>query len=176
MRKLVIDGVSPSQVSGLDLHPHFHSLGQALFLDSSKLSFSFYSRDILDDSLDWEELEGRFDFLHVTSFLHIWDWEKQVRAAERLVRLAKPEKGSLMVGSGLGTTVSGDFPDLEGTGTNFRQSEESFVRFWGEVGERTGSRWVVRCEVKRMAASRQNEGQKWADPNMGILTFEVERM
>lgn len=174
IRKLVADGVPPSQVVGLDLVPEFHELGKELFRDGDKLDFEFHALDILDDSANWKPLEQRFDVLHLTSFLHIWNWDTQMKAAERLVRFVKPRTGSLLVGSGLGTTVSGEFANLDGTGTNFRQSEQSFTRFWDEVGEKTGTKWRVRSEVKKMPASSQNEGQKWADPNMGILTFEVE--
>jgi hypothetical protein len=176
MRKLVVDGVSPAQVVGLDLVPEFHQLGKQLFRDGDKLELEFYARDILDDTADWTPLEKRFDVLNLTSFLHIWNWDGQIRAAERLVKFVKPKPGSLLVGSGLGTSVSGEFPNLEGTGTNFRQSDESFARFWKEVGERTGTRWQVTTELKKTPASTQNEGQKWADPYMGILSFEVEML
>jgi len=176
IRKLIADGVSPSQVSGLDLVPKFHDLGKELFRDGDKLDFEFHALDVFDDSADWKPLEQRFDVLHLTSFLHIWDWDRQKQAAERLVRLVKPKSGSLLVGSSLGTTVCGDFPNLEGTGVNFRQSNESFRRFWEEVGEKTGTKWQVRSEVRKMPATSQNEGQKWADPNMGLLSFEVEMM
>jgi len=176
MRKLVLDGVPPTQIVGLDLVPKFNELGKELFRDGNKLEFQFYARDVFDDTANWEPLQKRFDFLHITSFLHIWNWDGQIKAAERLVKLVRSKPGSLLVGSGLGTTVSGEFPNLEGTGTNFRQSDESFARFWKEVGERTGTNWEVRSEVKKAPASKQNEGQKWADPNMGILSFEVEML
>jgi hypothetical protein len=168
--------VAPSQVVGLDLVPGFDDLGKQLFRDGGgKLEYDFYARDVLDDEgQDWAPLEGRFDVLHITSFLHIWNWDKQVRAAVRLVKLAKKKTGTTFIGSGLGTTVAGEWPNLEGDGTNYRQSEESWARFWKEVGEQTGTAWDVDCHVKKMPASKQNEGQAWADPNMGILTFEVK--
>jgi SAM-dependent methyltransferase len=112
MRKLVLDGVMPAQVVGLDLVPKFHELGKELFRDGDKLELEFYVRDILDDAADWKPLENRFDVLHLTSFLHIWNWDGQMKAAERLIKLVKPRAGSLLVGSGLGTTVSGEFPNL----------------------------------------------------------------
>ena len=170
----MIDGVNASQIAGMDLVPEFNDLGKNLFCDAEKLSYNFYARDILDDSADWATLTNRFDILHITSFLHIWNWEGQLKAAERLAKLIKPKPGSLLLGSGLGSTVGGEWPNLEGDGTNYRQSVESFTRLWKEVGERTGTKWEVRGEVKRLPASKQNESQPWADPNMGILTFEVE--
>ncbi|KAF4632853.1 hypothetical protein G7Y89_g5279 [Cudoniella acicularis] len=159
MRKLVIDGVASAQVIGLGLVPKFHELGKQLFRDGDKLEFKFYARDILDDAADWKPLERRFDVLHLTNFLHIWNWDGQIKAVERLVRLVRPRAGSLLVGSGLGTT-----------------SDESFAKFWKEVGDRTGTGWEVRSEVKKMPATTQNEEQKWADPNMGIVSFEVEML
>ncbi len=123
--------------------PDFNRLSYELFRDAHKFTFEFHSVDIMDDEQDdgeiWAPLKGRFDVLHLTSFLHIWDWAGQVKAASRIVSCTKP--GSFVVGSGLGSRAGGDFPNLEGTGTNFRQSTESFPKLWAEVGGKTGTQW-----------------------------------
>ncbi|KAI1408090.1 hypothetical protein F5Y13DRAFT_173342 [Hypoxylon sp. FL1857] len=174
IRKLFIDGVKPHQLVGLDLVPEFHSLSYDLFRDASKLEFEFHARDLHDDNADWSPLQNRFDVLHLTSLLHIWNWEGQVKAAQRIASFTKP--GSILVGSSLGSGVGGEFPNLEGTGTNFRQSEETFKKFWDEVGEKTGTRWTVKATFKAMDSTKMNMNQAWAEPNMGILLFEVTRL
>ena len=179
LRKLVVDGVSPAHVAGLDVGAEFYSLGRRLFRDDvalgdrPALSFDFYARDIMDDGADWEPLESRFDILNSTSFLHIWDWEGQIKAACRIVSFLRLRPGALIVGSGLGSRVGGEFPNLEGDGTNFRQSPETFVGFWAEVGQKTGTSWDVHSDLQLINASAMNAGQKWAEPNMGVLFFEV---
>lgn len=179
VRKLVVDGVPSDRVVGLDLAPQFYNLGRRLFRDDVEvngrpvLEFDFYARDITDDAADWAPLQNRFDVLNLTSFLHIWNWDTQVKVACRLVSFFRKRPGVFAVGSSLGSRVGGEFPNLEGDGTNFRQSPETFEKFWKEVGERTETRWDVQSDLKLIDASTSNAGQKWAEPNMGVLFFEV---
>ncbi|OTB08315.1 hypothetical protein M426DRAFT_52070 [Hypoxylon sp. CI-4A] len=175
IRKLFIDGVKPEQLVGLDLVPQFNTLSYELFRDADKLKFEFHALDLLDDDgADWSPLEGRFDVLHLTSVLHIWNWEGQIKAAQRIASFTKP--GSVLIGSGLGSGVGGEFRNLEGTGTNFRQSEESFRKFWTEIGDKTGTRWDVKTGFKAIDATRMNMNQDWAEPTMGLLSFKVTRI
>ena len=174
IRKLYIDGVQAKQLVGLDLVPEFNELSYELFRDADKFTFEFHALDIMDDTANWESLENRFDVLHMTSFLHIWNWEGQVKAASRVTSFTKP--GSVLIGSGLGSQVGGEFPNLEGTGTNFRQSEETFRQFWVEVGDKTKTKWDVSTAFKMMDATRINMNQAWAESTMGILMFEVTRI
>ena len=176
LRKLVVDGVNPSQLAGLDLKPEFNELGKRLFRDADTHHIDFYARDIFDDGADWEPLWRRYDVIHITSFLHIWNWDDQVKAARRLVGFLKPKPGSLFVGSGIGSTVGGEGPNLEGTGTNYRQSEESFARLWREVGNITGTKWGVKSRLQRFEPTKPAEGQVREDQNMGVLTFEVQML
>lgn len=169
----MIDGVNASQISGLDLHAEFNKLGKRLFRDGATLHFDFYARDIFDDGADWGPLEQRFDIIHITSFLHIWNWHDQVRAARRLVTLVKPKPGALLVGSGLGSTVGGEWPNLDGTGTMYRQSEESFARLWEEVGSLTETKWKVESRFEKMSTGGNNGGQGQVEADAGILAFEV---
>ena len=174
IRKAFVDGAKPTQLVGLDFVPEFNTLGYELFRDSDKFSFEFQTRDILDDTADWSSLLSRFDFIHMTSFLHIWNWDKQVKAASRVASFSK--LGTVIIGSGLGSTESGEFPNLEGYGTNYRQSEQSFERLWAEVGKKSGTNWKVQSTFKKLEATKMNSDQKWAEPNMGVLAFEVTRV
>ncbi len=176
LRRLYIDGVRPSQLVGLDLVADFNRLGYDLFCDADRFSFEFHALDIMEVNEEaWQPLRGRFDVIHMTSFLHIWSWEGQVKAASRISSFTKP--GSVLVGSGLGSRTGGEFPNLEGTGTNYRQSEASFSKLWLEVSRMTQTKWEMsKILFKPMEASRMNMNQAWAEPDMGILYFEITRL
>lgn len=174
LRKAVADGVRSEQLVGLDKFAELNQLGYELFRDRDKLSLQFHERDIMDDAADWGSLESQFSFVHMTSFLHIWNWEGQLKAAKRVAKLTRP--GSIIVGSGLGSREGGEFPYLDGDGTNFRQSEETFQQLWEEAGQATGSIWDVKATFKVLEAAQMNKDQHWAEPNMGVLTFEIVRV
>ncbi|EFY95080.1 methyltransferase [Metarhizium robertsii] len=176
LRKLVLDGVDPSQLAALDLVPEFYEMGKRLFRDGDKLHIDFYGRDIFDSGADWEPLRQRFDIIHMTSFLHIWNWRGQVGAARRIVQFVKPKPGSLLVGSGLGSVVGEERPALQGMGVHYRQSEESFARLWKEVGDVTGTKWKVQSRFHGFQIGQQNQGQGAEDANVGWLTFEVHML
>ena len=165
--------MNASQLAGLDLHSEFNKLGRRLFRDAANLQFDFYARDIFDDNADWRPLEQRFDIIHITSFLHIWNWNDQVRAAQRLVKLIRPKTGAFLVGSGLGSAVGKEGPNLDGTGTSYRQSEESFKRLWEEVGNLTETKWDVKSRFEKLPADKRHGVQVQVDQDLGILSFEV---
>lgn len=175
IRKLHVDGVPGRQLVGLDLVPEFNNLGYELFRDADRLNFDFYARDILNDDADWAPLRGRFDILHLTSFLHIWDWAGQVKAASRLAEFTR--SGTLLVGSQLGSGTGGEFPSLESGQMNFRHNEKTFQELWDEVGKNTGTVFKVQNTYFKVMTDviQQNLGQPWAEPTMGIFVFEVVR-
>ena len=160
--------------------PEFHALGQRLFRDAEPLGdrpalhFDFYTRDILHDSsaAEWAPLERRFDILTINSFLHTWNREGQIKAATRMVSFLKHKLGSLIVCNSLASREAGEFTNLEGTGTNYRQNEESWVRFWEEVGEKIGTKWSVKSTFTSVDVTKDNKRQKWAGPGIGLLIFE----
>lgn len=86
------------------------------------------------------------DVVYIGLFLHLFDWDGQRKACERIVRLLKPEKGVLVLGQQVGSLVACNVK-FEGGRTVTRHDLASFERLWKEVGEATGMEWVVRAEL-----------------------------
>ncbi|PCG89578.1 Hypothetical protein PENO1_103850 [Penicillium occitanis (nom. inval.)] len=150
LRKLVRDGAPSDNLYGAELFQELHDTGYNLFLDRNRFKANMYQADIFDPEGPLKELEGWMDIVYVGLFLHQFDWEGQIRAGERIVRLMK---------------------DVPGDGTiSYRHNLESFRKYWSELGEKTGTQW--RVDAKLMEVRRD-----WAkdDKTTGLL-FEVVRV
>ena len=115
------------------------------------------------------------DILFVSSFLHLWNWEDQLKVARRLVSLCVPKKGTLIVGRQLATTVPGEYPLQGPKQLAFRHNVESLKEFWKQVGEETESEWKIEATLYMAPEVSKNTGQAWADPNMRMIQFSVVR-
>lgn len=129
-------------------------LGYELFRDRSSLPPStFIEADIFDssESRGLKSLEGQMNAVHVASFLHLFDWETQVAACERIVKLLKDETGTTVFGRQVGNEKAHERQNVValGKGTVWRHDGESFERMWEEVGRRTGTRWSVEVEMAK---------------------------
>lgn len=90
--------------------------------------------------------------------------------------LLKPEKGALVVGQQVGGLVQGDVVFRGGKNVT-RHNEGSFRKLWEEVGESTGSGWVVRARLDEGLGGNVGEGTgAWDDAGTMRLEFEVERV
>lgn len=130
-----------------------------------------YQADIFDSEGPLKELEGKMDIVYVGLFLHQFDWEGQIKAGERIVRLMKNKPGVLVVGRQIGSTEAGLVSTGGKDGTiSYRHNVESFKKYWTELGEKTGTEW--RVEAKLVDVRRD-----WAnDPKTTGLLFEVLRV
>lgn len=173
LRKLAHDGAPSTNMYGADLHGKFLSLGYDLFLDKHTLGAKFIEADVFDLDGPLKDLEGRMDIIQIGLFLHIFDLEGQIKACERIVKLGRAVKGTLIVGQQTGKQVAGN--QARGKGVAFKHNMESFKDMWRVVGERTGTRWEVRATLDdRLGVTEKKES--WDDPSIKRLTFEVERM
>ncbi|KAL1639309.1 hypothetical protein SLS58_008022 [Diplodia intermedia] len=152
LRKLAHDGAPPSSLYGSDLRPDFLSLGHALFLDEAKLPTSphFIAADILADPSSpssplHRQLAGTVSIVHASAFFHLFSRDDQLRAAESVVALLKPEPGVAVVGAQIGTPTPGVAESWTRgmKSPRFSHNVESWARLWDEVGTRTGTRWEL---------------------------------
>ena len=99
IRKLVSDGAPSENTYGVELRRDFIDLGYDLFRERDTLKSKILIIDIFDDGADpWStQLEGKIDIVYAASVFHLFNWEEQVRMAERVVRTLKPVKGSMML-------------------------------------------------------------------------------
>jgi hypothetical protein len=151
------------------LRPEFFDLGYKLFRDASTLQAKFLAADIWDPSSPLAELEGKVDIIYIASFLHLFNYEKQVAVCKRIVGLLREKKGSVVFGRKAGHLEAGEKVHLTNQRQKmFRHNEESFKKMWLEVGEATGTKWTVDVgyfEVEKNAL----------DPGARTLRFSVWR-
>ena len=93
------------------------------------------------------------DVVYAASVFHLFDWERQLKVAERVVGLLKKRKGSVLVGRQRGNITSMEYEhrSYQG-GTMFKHNEESWKEMWRVVGEKTVS--GISCSVFVKSAER----------------------
>jgi SAM-dependent methyltransferase len=112
LRRLVCDGVPAERLIGVDLRPDFIEQGYELFRDRETLSAKFITADMLDDSPEnlLRNLHNSVDIVHAASFLHLWDWDTQVKLCEGTVRLLRERPGSMVFGRQVGNVQAREHP------------------------------------------------------------------
>ena len=175
IRKTIVDGAPAENIYGLDIECKFIDLGYELFCDRETLKSTFIAKDMLDPAADCEDLDGKMDIIFISSFLHLFDWAGQVQGAWQLERLLRPQKGSVIAGRQLGSVVSGEFPNLQGEGTNFRHDVASFEKLWKQVGDEVGCRWNIEASLDDSDFLAKNKGNAWSEPNMRMILFTIFR-
>lgn len=176
LRKLVYDGAPAESLIGAELKSEFLALSYNLFLDKEIFGVPLIEADVfdVDNGAPLKPLEGKLDIVQIGLFLHLFDWEDQIRACERIVALLKAEKGSLVVGQQIGSTEPGEVPKGTG-GMMFKHDADSFERLWREVGEKTKSQWEVRATLDAGLGIGEKK-RLWDDSKTRRLIFEVERI
>lgn len=173
MHKLVHDGAPRSSVFGAELRREFVEKGYDLFLDRETYGARIFVADVLDSHGLLDELEDRMDFIHLGLFLHLFDWEGQRKACERMVRVLKKQTGVMVLGHHLGNLNPGDVPF--GTFQKvFRHDQKSFETLWKEVGEITGSEWSISATLDRGMGIAEKK-RPWDDENTRRMRFEIVR-
>lgn len=82
--------------------------------------------------------------VNIVMFLHVYDWNMQVRSCKRILKLLSTKKGSIIVGATTGSTQAEELIlkallMIEGEErTIYRQSMETFTKMWEEVGRDEG--------------------------------------
>ena len=143
VRKLVFDGAPLNNVYGADIFPDYERLGQELFRDQDRFQDRFIAGDLFDDGPNnrLAETRGTWDIVSITMFLHIWDWDNQVTACKQILKLLKPQKGSMIIGSQAGLTEPKRLqlqPPHVNPGEErylYRHSPDSFRKMWHQVQE-----------------------------------------
>ncbi|KAJ6442548.1 S-adenosyl-L-methionine-dependent methyltransferase [Purpureocillium lavendulum] len=159
LRALVADGVPAENLCGAELNATFLDLGYQLFRDKDRIKTPFYTANVFDeDDALRKERRDEFDIIHLGSFLHLFDYDGQKRAATALLKLLKRQPGgSLILGRQHGATKAKEVQNYlykptkesESNGrlpTFFNHDADSFRGMWDEIGEQTGLRFEVGTE------------------------------
>ena len=176
LRKLAADGAPSENLYGSDLRPEFFDLGYKLFRDKDSLKSRFIVGDVFDLSSPLSELDGKIDIIYAASFLHLFGYADQVKTCQRIVKLLRAEKDSVVLGRQVGNSNAGEqTPRNDPARTRWRHNEESFKKMWEEVGKLTGSKWRVEVSSESWSGESEDGSRTWDDPTMLRLRFAVFR-
>lgn len=150
LRRLVLDGVPPGNLIGLDIAESLMELGKDLFLDGETLKSRFVVADVFKGAAQgsaWTQLQegGGFDVIHCSAFFHLFSLDDQIAAAKQVAGLVK--KGGIIVGRQGGSVRPGNVPAIKEGSVSFRHDIRSLADMWNRVGEATGTQWDVTGSV-----------------------------
>ncbi len=174
LRYLVRAGIPSTQLHGFDFEPRFLDFGFDLFRDRDRFKATLLTGDVLAapggmacGGLD--TLVGKMDVVFASSFLHLWDWADMKAVAKRLVAFTVKKPGTVVLGRQLGSLTAGSRSMPTHRRSHYRHNVESMRKFWGEVGEETGSKWEVEGGLQEGKEVNENMQHAWAEPEMRIL-------
>lgn len=163
-----------------------------MFRDKDRFRARFLTADLFDETADGPlvKTEGTWNVVSIIMFLHIWDWDTQVRACKRILKLLVREKGSMIIGVQSGTTQPGELvlkPPYIAVGEEksvYRHSKETFLDMWKIVGSDEGLELDVRVEyddqqaLERRAKEEESGERKsfFSGPEQRRLFFTIETL
>ncbi|KAI2610320.1 uncharacterized protein GGS25DRAFT_521120 [Hypoxylon fragiforme] len=176
LRQLAYDGVDSSRLYGTDIEPRFLEAGYDLFRDRGRFKATFVIGDMLsqgDSGSNYgglNRLHGRMNIIHATSFFHLFSWENQILAAQRMVRFLDPSDPDVMIfGRHVGTTTPGD----RNSAKAFLHNSASWQELWDEVGKMTGTKW--RTEIDDIQEPEMHAEGGSMDETLRRIRFGVFR-
>ena len=176
LRRLAFDGAAPStNLYAVDIVNHW-DVGYELFRDRERFSARFIEADILSAAEDpaLRALEGSIDVVNLTHVFHQWDWDGQVQAAKRVCAFTRP--GSIVVGCQMGNLVAQDVVLASVPIPQWRHDPESFRRFWGQVGEETGTEWKCEAWLRTWEdVGWDPEDWAWMEDGARVIEFVASR-
>lgn len=169
LRKLIVDGAPASQIVGVELKPEFIDLSYDLFMDRKTYEGRFVAGDIFEDTPGsaMNALDGTIDIVHIASFLHLFGWDEQIKAAVRLVGFLKKKPGTMILGRQLGSSKPGEYPHPAGAaGVTYSHNQETFQELWTEVEKQTMTKWKLETSMKTVVTK---------GPTVELLYLEATR-
>jgi len=154
IRKCVFDGAPSNNLYASDLFPEYEDLSYDLWQDRDSMPRNHYiADDILAENqkfsvgnLMMKLGPGQTDIIAITMFLHLFDYQNQLKVATRILRLLSHKRGSMILGSQAGVVEAVEQPlkppfDKTRDGekrTVYRHSPSSFTKLWEDAGVAAG--------------------------------------
>ncbi|KAE8325281.1 hypothetical protein BDV39DRAFT_216467 [Aspergillus sergii] len=149
IRRLVQDGAPSVNLIGLDSTEEFINLGFELFDDRPRLGCTFIVQDFFEDTPQLDNLVSRVKVINSSYFMHLFDWDTQLRAAKRMMRLACQEKGALITGFNFGSHSPRDWDMVPpGLPPQYLHDQRSLASLWGLAARETKMSWSLRSVVE----------------------------
>ncbi|KAH8693009.1 hypothetical protein BGW36DRAFT_399749 [Talaromyces proteolyticus] len=146
IRRLVQDGAPAEHLIGLDLERDYINLGFELFNDQQKLRSVFLAQDFAEDTPEISRLAKRIKIINSGYFMHLWNWEKQLNAAKRMIQLVLPGSGSIICGVHFGSQSAGMWKNVPpGFEEMFLHNRESLSKLWNQAEKETKTSWKFEC-------------------------------
>ncbi len=150
-------------------------LGYELFRDRDSMRATFITADLTKPSIpSTEPFVSGVDIISAHSLFHLFNLEEQKIVAKHLVRLTKPNAGSMIFGLHIGTLEAVERHAIFDDAVVFFHNVESFDRFWQDVGTATDSRWRVDARAEQIP--EMGRSQAWCMPDTTLFVFTVRRM
>ena len=142
LRQLTYEGAPTAKMCGFDIASGFFDISYKFYNDKDRFKGRLFAADIFDDSPEspLNQLDGTLDIVWAPKFIHLFDKATQVEVAARLVKLLKPQPGSLFGASQNGLPEAEEV-QLPGGRTAFLGNANTAKELWSQVEERTGTRW-----------------------------------
>ncbi|KAL8700524.1 MAG: hypothetical protein Q9201_005399 [Fulgogasparrea decipioides] len=189
LRKLVADGAPVESLWGCDYFYEYEAAGHSLFRDADRFQNPFIAADLFDESAGsaLQKTEGTWDIININMLLQVYDWNMQVRACKRILKLLSQKRGSMVIGVQTGSTEAGELqlkPPMVAENeekTVYRQNLDTFIKMWKEVGKDAGLElevWVLYdddADRERRAKEEQEGGKNkfFTGPTQRRLFFTV---
>ena len=154
LRKCIFDGAPADNLYASDLFAEYEDLSYDLWRDRHNFPQGhFIADDILSENDDFTNGPlmqrlgpGQTDIIAITMFLHLFDYQNQMKVATRILRLLSTKPGSMIIGSQAGVKDAMEQelkPPFDKTRdgkkrTVFRHSPSSFTRMWEDAGLASG--------------------------------------
>ena len=154
LRKCVFDGAPADKLYASDLFEQYEDLAYELWNDRDIFPPNHYIKDdVLADNDQFMHGNlmmtlgpGQIDIIVINMFLHLFNYQNQLKVATRILRLLSHKPGSIILGSQAGVVnpieqpLKPPFDKTEDgeTRTIFRHSPESFIRMWEDAGRASG--------------------------------------
>lgn len=180
LRKLVLDGIPPENLVGVELQPEFIELGYDLFRDRDRRppeggNITWLVGDLLAPvgTNPWPGLHRRFDIVNFSMVLHQFTRDQQIVMFERAIHVLEDRPGTIITGTACG---SPDGRVVTWAGREIpNHNAETFGRLIHEVEERTGTKWKVEAEIDN-CVSMYDGKRSWVGPHLKRLMFEMTRL
>ena len=183
IRKLIYDGVSPSQLCGVDKYSQFFDVGNALFGDKDNTEAIFKTGDLLaDEDPLWSDTTHQWDIVISCQLLHAFDLRTQERVVRRMLSLAKGT-GSWLFGVLAGDLDAHEVPVLpplvpEGCKvTRYIHNVETLRNLFERICEEDGVSAKVIISVQEDPDSTYTKELRsgyFTTANARILSYSVE--
>ena len=114
--------------------------------DSDELGLST-RRHSTFHTLPWASIDKRMSVIAADSLFHLYNYSDQFKLARRVVQLLAPERGSLILGRQVGSSVPGEYTAVDNKGSRYSHDVASFRRFGDQVAAGFGDGCSFRVEA-----------------------------